>query len=125
MQRWGNGAMTTAGLRALRIFLSYSRTDKEFVDVLVSDLRRALGNAETVWYDVYGLEAGDDWIGTIEREISSRPVFIVVLSPDAVESYWVNEEIKIALSERKKIIPILYRPCRPRAMLGTRQMVDF
>lgn len=117
--------MSTTDEHDLRIFVSYSRQDKPFVDRLVADIRRALGKPDSVWYDVVGLEGGDDWIGSIEREITARPVMLLVLSPDAVDSYWVNEEIKIALNERKKIIPIMYRPCKPRAVISTRQAVSF
>jgi hypothetical protein len=81
-----------------RIFVSHSHTDNEFGLQLVQDLRRALGgHEESVWYDASGgLHGGNQWWRTIVSEIKARPVFIVVVSPDAMASPWVNDEIDLA-----------------------------
>ncbi len=80
-----------------RIFLSHSTKDHDFCVHLVNDLRRILGNDDAVWYDAHGgLQAGDAWWSKIERDLDTRTVFIVVLSPDAITSAWVNDEIDIA-----------------------------
>ncbi|HEX5440442.1 MAG TPA: toll/interleukin-1 receptor domain-containing protein, partial [Ktedonobacterales bacterium] len=77
----------------MRIFVSHSHTDDEFADQLVVELRNA---GADVWYDKENL--GQAHIrDTVEREMRKRDVFIVVLSPTALESKWVKAEINAAL----------------------------
>jgi TIR domain len=114
-----------------RIFVSHSHYDNDFGLRLIADLRRDLGDEDAVWYDVSGgLHGGVAWWRTIVREITARGVFLVVLSPDAVASKWVEDEIDLAWAQKnsptgKTIIPVLYRECDIRADLKTRQMVSF
>jgi hypothetical protein len=114
-----------------RIFVSHSHKDNDFGIKLVNDLRAALGNEEAVWYDASGgLQGGEAWWQRIVREVRESNVFIVVLSPDAVESGWVNDEIDLAWQQKNSpagmlIIPVLYRECNIRDDLKTRQIVSF
>ena len=114
-----------------RLFISHSHADNAFGVRLAEDLRRALGNDQSVWYDVSGgLHGGDAWWRKIVQEIATRPIFVVVLSPDAMESRWVNDEIDLAWNlkntpDGKTIIPVLYRACQPRADLLTRHIISF
>lgn len=112
-----------------RIFVSHSHQDNEFGVRLVSGLRERLGEA-TVWYDSSGgLQGGDEWWNRIVAEITSRDVFIVIFSPDSVNSKWVIDEINIAWALRHRIgtriIPVLYRPCDLRADWLLLQSVSF
>ena len=117
-----------------RIFLSHSSKDHEFCVRLVDDLRRILGDDDAVWYDAHGgLHGGDAWWHKIEHELNTRTTFIVVLSPDAVASAWVNDEIDIAWrrknhadsASRMRLIPLLLRPCAIRPSLESLQIVSF
>src|SRR5690348_9378473 len=103
-----------------RIFISHSSKDHQFCQRLVKDLRSVLGNEDAVWYDQSGgLHGGDAWWRKIEHELSTRNIFIVVLSPEAVTSNWVNDEIDIAWSRKNdqdptkkmRLFPILYQTC--------------
>src|SRR2546421_12156369 len=86
----------------LRIFVSHSSKDSNFGIKLVRALRRVLGDEDAVWYDeLGGLEAGDRWWRKIVKELRDRWVFIVVLSPNALTSSWVNDEINIALRQKE------------------------
>jgi len=54
----------------------------------------------------------------------------VVLSPDAMSSDWVNDEIDIAWRQknspaRMRLFPVLYRSCEVRADLKSLQMISF
>ncbi|OYV86483.1 MAG: molecular chaperone Tir [Planctomycetia bacterium 21-64-5] len=56
--------------------------------------------------------------------------FVVLLSPDAIESMWVRRETALALRDKRfedKIIPVRYRPCDLGRLgwLEIFQMVDF
>src|SRR5437879_6822469 len=109
-----------------RIFVSHSHLDNEFGTRLTQDLRRVLGDESAVFYDVLGgLHGGETWWEKIVEELSARDVFILVLSPTAMNSKWVRLEINVALNEDKYIIPLLYRPCSIRADLKTIQIISF
>lgn len=80
-----------------RIFVSHSHSDNAYCRAFVAALRHALsGNDEAVWYDEHNLGWGNIR-RTIERELEQRQHFIAILSPAAVESQWVNDEIDAAL----------------------------
>jgi hypothetical protein len=91
-----------------QVFISYSRRDLSFVERLVQDLKR---NGMAVWYDLSGLEGGERWGEKIQQAIRQSSFVIVVLSPDSVQSEWVEREFLFASNEKKKIIPLLYRQC--------------
>jgi formylglycine-generating enzyme required for sulfatase activity len=76
-----------------RVFVSHSHSDNEFCRRLVADLRAA---GADVWYDEHNLGWGE-LRREIERQMPTRPYFVVILSPDAVQSDWVNREIDGAL----------------------------
>jgi hypothetical protein len=97
-----------------RVFISHSSADNDFGIALADHLRLALAGRGDVWYDREGLVGGDDWMRGIERELVSRNVFVVLLSPAALSSPWVEKEVRLALSyaigQRRVFIPVLHRP---------------
>lgn len=114
-----------------QIFISHSNKDDAFGVRLVEDLRKVLRDESAVWYDSRGgLSGGDTWWPKIVQELEARNVFIVILSPNAMDSAWVNDEINIAWKlknspARIRIIPVLYQKCKVRADLESLQMIDF
>jgi WD40 repeat protein len=122
--------MATSLQTAPRIFISHSHKDNGFGLTLVQDLRQALGDDNAVWYDAKGgLHGGDNWWTRIKEELRARSVFMVILSPDALASPWVIDEIDLAWhhknAEGKRIIPILYRTCTVPDDLALRHVVSF
>jgi hypothetical protein len=91
------------------IFISYSRRDQEFVTRLASDLNSQVA---FVWFDRSTIQAGQKWHDEIMDGIRECKAFILVLSPDAMESRYVREEVNKALELGKPIFPILYRPAK-------------
>jgi formylglycine-generating enzyme required for sulfatase activity len=91
-----------------QVFLSYSRNDLAFVEHLAEDLKAAGLN---VWYDLSGLDGGTRWGREIQNAIQQSQIFVVVLSPNSVESEWVEKEFMYANSLKKKIVPLLFQPC--------------
>ena len=109
-----------------RIFVSHSHLDNDFGTRLVQDLRRVLVDEDAVFYDVLGgLHGGDTWWEKIVEELTARDVFLLVISPEAMNSMWVRREINVALNENKNIIPLFYRACTIRADLKILQMISF
>src|SRR3990172_1413624 len=93
-------------MMAKDVFISYSRRDQEFVTRLASDLNAQVAG---VWFDQSAIQMGENWHDEIMQGISECKAFLLVLSPDAAESKYVNEEVNKALELGKTIFPILYR----------------
>jgi hypothetical protein len=91
------------------IFISYSRRDQEFVTRLASDLDAQVAG---VWFDQATIQAGQKWHDEIMEGIRDCKAFILVLSPDAMESRYVRDEVNKALELGKMIFPVIYRPAR-------------
>src|SRR5215212_1894389 len=91
------------------IFISYSRRDQEFVSRLASDLDAQVAG---VWFDQVSIQAGQKWHDEIMEGIRDCKAFLLVLSPDAMESRYVREEVNKALELGKTIFPVIYRPAK-------------
>jgi hypothetical protein len=91
------------------IFISYSRRDQEFVTRLASDLDAQVAG---VWFDQSSIQLGEKWHDEIMEGIRDCKAFILVLSPDAMESRYVREEVNKALELGKTIFPVIYRPTK-------------
>lgn len=95
----------------MRIFVSHSNADNTFCDAIVKALRDA---GADVWYDEQSMGAGH-LLDVIQRELVSRPVFIVILSKAAFNSKWVTQECQWAFrlynrEPDRKILPITAQP---------------
>jgi hypothetical protein len=95
-----------------RIFVSHSHDDNVWCRAFVTALSRA---GADVWYDERDMEPGrlDD---VIAPELRARPIFIVVLSPSAVASRWVQREVEAAIQLQNEdatrtILPVLAATC--------------
>jgi mannose-1-phosphate guanylyltransferase len=104
------------------IFFSYCREDSDIAQRLVASLKAA---GADVWIDRLNIEPGLQWDATVEDALRRCSILLVVLSPAAVASANVRDEVSFALSERKRIIPILHRDCEVPFQLGRLQRIDF
>lgn len=105
-----------------QVFISYSRKDINFVRRLAADLEDAGFN---VWWDVSDLKGGDDWVRFIPSAIQASQYFVVLLSPDSLQSEWVAKEYSYALRLRKRVIPAMIKPSDVPFALNTINYVDF
>ena len=113
----------TSGLpgQTSHAFLSYSREDSEFAQRLAKDLK-AFG--ASLWLDLDIIPA-HRWDDAIEKAIHNCSRMLVVLSPAAVASTNVMDEVGLALDKRKTVIPVLHRECEIPLRLRRVQYVDF
>jgi hypothetical protein len=102
-------------------FLSYCREDQEFALKLAADLKAA---GASVWIDQLDIEPGAAWNRSIEDALSSCPRMLVLLSPAAVRSENVQNEIARALRKQKIVIPAVYIRCELPLLLERIQYVD-
>jgi hypothetical protein len=92
-----------------RVFISYSRNDLNFVQGFAQTL---MSNGIDVWWDLSSLQGGDDWTDAIPQAIENCAICVVVLSPNSVQSDWVQKEYTYALNQKKRIVPLLYQACK-------------
>ncbi len=86
------------------IFISYSKQDIEFARYLRALLEDA---GFPVWLDEARLSPSTRWWKDIEQSINGCAAFMVIMSPDAQESDWVEREILLAENLHKPIYPVL------------------
>ena len=105
-----------------QVFISYSRKDTKLARRLATDLENAGFEA---WWDISDLKGGDDWVRVIPAAIAASKFFVVLLSPDSIQSEWVSKEYTYALINRMKIVPAMIRPCSVPFALNTINYVNF
>ena len=100
-------------------FVSYSRTDAEYVAQLIALLGK---NGVPVWSDA-GIVYGSEWPAVVRDAVDRSAVVVVVMTPAAESSEWVDRELARA---ELKGIPVL--PLRlagdPFFRLGSTQYED-
>jgi len=88
------------------VFISYRRNDGgEFARRLHDDLEKEGIDA---WLDVDDMPSGDTFIGQIDHAIAQADYFLLVATPQAIESPNCQDEWKKALEKYKPIIPLLF-----------------
>jgi hypothetical protein len=82
-----------------KVFISHSSQDDGFV----RELQRALGDLDQdVWIDSRELHGGDSLWPEIQKAIDDASAYAVLVSPDALQSEWVGEELSYALDIQKQ-----------------------
>lgn len=109
------------------VFISYSHTDKEFVDKLAVQLVREKVH---VWLDRWELHVGDSLITKVQEAISGASALLVILSNASVASEWCKKELNSALireleEKRVVILPILIEDCAIPLFLKEKMYADF
>ncbi|MBQ7682525.1 MAG: leucine-rich repeat protein [Oscillibacter sp.] len=84
------------------IFISYARKDKERVTPFLDALS---GAAYRVWYDA-GIQAGDEWLKTLEEKVANCAVFCPIFSHAFNDSYYCYRETSYACWRNRKIVPL-------------------
>lgn len=72
----------------IKAFISYSHKDNAFVSLLIQSLER---HGIQVWQDKRQIRVSERFDNRIYEAIDVSDIFIVVLSPAAIESLWVKK----------------------------------
>lgn len=88
------------------VFISYSRADQAFVRRLHASL---LEQDIDPWVDWQDIPITAEWRAEIHAAIESSDSFVFVLSPDSVTSDVCREELEHAVSQSKRIAPVVCR----------------
>ena len=89
-----------------QVFLSYAHEDKATMEKIRASLRR---ESVTVWTNTTDIQTGEAFDEAIKRGIEQADNVVYLLSPDSVKSSYCQQELDLALSLNKRIIPILVR----------------
>jgi hypothetical protein len=85
------------------VFISYAREDKKFVRKLDDALAKS---GRSSWVDWNDIPLGTKWWEEVCRGIESAHTFALVISQDALNSYWCKKELDHAVKNNKRLAPI-------------------
>ncbi len=107
-------SMSALSGREKKIFISYSRNDKHWLDMLRPHLSVLNYKDIQYWYDEK-IRPGEDWPPEIQHAIETSQVAVCLVSANFINSKFIrNREIPELLKRRKiglKILPFLVEPC--------------
>jgi hypothetical protein len=99
------------------VFVSYSSRDRSEA----FEIKALLESKKIkVWLDYFDIQTTAELRQELSSKVKQSDLFCLLLSPSAVESRWVNEEIEFALAAAKaglRILPVFLRPCQTPAQL--------
>ncbi|MBN8591825.1 MAG: response regulator [Anaerolineae bacterium] len=106
------------------VFISYSRQDgMKYAQTLVTQLRQSNFN---IWFDQDSLEAGKNWLNEVNTALHECAAMVLCVTPDALQSFYVQIEYQYFIDERKPIVPLICMPIqRLPAQLRVFQHVPF
>ena len=109
-----------------QIFFSHARQDADFAYRLAADLRRF---GWDVWIAPDSIRPGEKWVDAINRGLAESGVFLLALTPDAVNSKWVHSETNVAISlehrDLIRFIPLDVQPAAVPALWEAYQWIPF
>jgi hypothetical protein len=104
------------------VFISYSRREAPFVDVLLDALE---DKGIEVWVDYHCLVPGKAWLDQIFSGIDGAEVLLLVVSKASMASKNVELEYARALEKKKRIILIIFEAVPLPAAFGPCEWLDF
>ena len=108
-----------------KVFISYAR-DGSYGENLAVEIQQQLQAAGfAVFRDVIGLKPGDVWYRTLEFELESSDVMVLVVSEKVRTSKWVHNEVSMAEEIGIPVIPVLAEKVRHPLWLRHLQVLDF
>ena len=88
-----------------KVFVSYSRKDKDQVFAIVDWIQKSLGIK--CWIDVNGIESGQQFEDKIMGAIEESEVVIFMMSENSLASEYARKEVKYADIQKKRLVPVI------------------
>lgn len=118
--------VTTPARNPRQIFLSHARQDADFAHQLATDLSR---HEWDVWIAPDSIGSGEGWVAAINRGLAESGIFLLTLTPDAVNSKWVHSETDVAIGlehdNSLRFIPLDLKPATVPPLWRRYQWVSF
>ena len=109
-----------------QVFVSHASADAELAHRIVSDLAR---NGFDIFITPDSIQPGEKWVPAINRGLEESGIFVVLLTPAAVQSGWVQDETNTAISLANagqiRLFILDVAPCQPPILWRQRQFVSF
>jgi len=104
------------------IFFSYSTKDREVGHALERELSK---HGFYVWSE-RNIMPGEKMIDAFEKALKEADIYILLLTPNSIESLWVNFEIGVAVSRQEVslVIPVLLKDAIVPPQLSSLQYLD-
>ena len=109
------------------IFISYSHTDKKFVDKLAMQL---VNRNVNVWLDRWELAVGDSIIDRVQDAVDGSSALLVILSKASTASEWCKKELSAGLlreleEKRVVVMPVMFEDCDVPVFARGKMFADF
>jgi TIR domain len=82
----------------MKVFLSHARKDAALAHKLAGRLGRA---GFSVWNSEAEVAPGDNWAKKIGNALEESELMVILLSPGALESDWLRQDIEFGLGAKK------------------------
>ena len=102
------------------IFIRYSHKDTTYAHGLANQLRNI---GFDIWMDER-LDYGSQWPLEIQKQLDACAAFIIVMTPRAFASEWVQSELQRAKRKLKPIFPLLLEGDEPWLSVESTQYYD-
>ncbi|HLW01787.1 MAG TPA: SUMF1/EgtB/PvdO family nonheme iron enzyme [Ktedonobacterales bacterium] len=106
------------------VFLSHSRADAAWCQPFIEAVSKTHPVQHHLADDAYEQPQSEAQLQAISEQISTHAVFVVILSPASCAAPHVQQEIDLALTDNRTIIPVVIGDIKSRGRLASRQGVD-
>lgn len=109
--------------RAKKIFFSYSKNDRAFLEQFLKHLAPLKLNDNIQTWNDADILAGAEWDTQIRQELREADIIILLVSADFLATPYIQSvEIKTAMERHRQgeavVIPVILRACKWESMLG-------
>lgn len=94
----------------MKVFISHSHNDEPLAKKIAATLQQA---GLDVWDDEKEIFPGENWAEKVAQALREAEAMVVLLTPDALNSNWIQRDIDYALSEqrfRDRLVTVLAGP---------------
>ncbi len=109
-----------------KAFISHNRANKAEAEELARELRR---NGVDAWFDKWEIGPGDSLVQKINEGLASAQLFVVLLSPEALNSKWVGAELDFGvvarINDTMKVVPVVVTTCEVPPLLKATKYLNW
>jgi TIR domain len=104
-----------------RVFVSYAARDRSGLEKVLEQLRKrkVLSIEDEIFVDRKSVSEGENFREVTRAAVSAADTVVVLWSPAAVESKWVNYELGMADALGKHLVIVAPRGMHPRPPIAS------